>query len=129
MLQDSIDTSVNMKLFRTRKESAVAHIFESDFVKFRMSRFKKDVDNFDPARLKSSAVKAYPLNNRPRGNRDITSVKFHQRQIRRRRQIQPVWLLLRDKTYILLDGAHRIVANYIEKKRTIPAYIIRSHHP
>ena len=33
-------------------------------------------------------------------------------------------MILKDKKYILLDGAHRIVASYIENKNNIPAYII-----
>ena len=69
-----------MKLFKTRKDSAVAHIFESKLVNFKLSKFK-NVDNFNPIRLQSSAIKSYPLNDRPRGNKDISSVKFYQKQI------------------------------------------------
>ena len=69
-------------------------------------------------------MKAYPLNDRPRGNNDISSVKFYQKQIKKRKIITPIWLVLKDKKYILLDGAHRIVASYIENKKNIQAYII-----
>tara|TARA_Y100001960_G_C14655151_1_gene817920 strand:- start:883 stop:1275 length:393 start_codon:yes stop_codon:yes gene_type:complete len=122
-LQDSIDTSVDMKLFKNRTDSSLAHIFKSKLVKFSLSKFK-NVDNFDVVRLKKSAVKAYPLNNRPRGNKDISSVKFYQKQIQKKKDIQPIWMILKDKKYILLDGAHRIVASYIENKNNILAYII-----
>ena len=122
-LQDSIDTSVEMKLFKNRTDSSLAHIFKSKLVKFSLSKFK-NVDNFDVVRLKKSAVKAYPLNNRPRGNKDISSVKFYQKQIQKKKDIQPIWMILKDKKYILLDGAHRIVASYIENKNNILAYII-----
>ena len=122
-LQDSIDTSVDMKLFKNRTDSSLAHIFKSKLVKFSLSKFK-NVDNFDVVRLKKSAVKAYPLNNRPRGNKDISSVKFYQKQIQKKKDIQPIWMILKDKKYILLDGAHRIVASYIESKKKIPAYVI-----
>tara|TARA_B100000029_G_C17495073_1_gene930508 strand:+ start:37 stop:429 length:393 start_codon:yes stop_codon:yes gene_type:complete len=122
-LQDSIDTSVDMKLFKNRTDSSLAHIFKSKLVKFSLSKFK-NVDNFDVVRLKKSAVKAYPLNNRPRGNNDISSVKFYQKQIQKKKDIQPIWMILKDKKYILLDGAHRIVASYIENKNNILAYII-----
>ena len=61
-LQDSIDTSVDMKLFKNRTDSSLAHIFKSKLVKFSLSKFK-NVDNFDVVRLKKSAVKvkAYPF--------------------------------------------------------------------
>ena len=123
LLQDSIDTSVNQKFFKNREASSFAHIFKSELVKFPLSKFK-NVDNFDPIRLQNSAVKAYPLNDRPRGNNDISSVKFYQKQIKKRKIITPIWLVLKDKKYILLDGAHRIVASYIENKKNIQAYII-----
>jgi len=123
LLQDSIDTSVDQKFFKNREASSFAHIFRSELVKFPLSKFK-NVDNFDPIRLQNSAVKAYPLTDRPRGKDDITSVKFHQKQIQKKGDIQPIWLILKDKKYILADGAHRIVASYIENKKNIQAYII-----
>ena len=124
-LIDSIDTSVSMKIFRTRRDATDAHVFKSQLmVKFPMAHFKTIVDNFNPDRLKPTAVKAYPLRDRPRGQRDIKSVKFHQRQIQRKRSIEPIWLVATNGRYILLDGAHRIVASHIERKKTIPAYII-----
>jgi len=122
-LQDSIDTSVDMKLFKTRKDSSLAHIFKSELVKIPLSKFK-EVDNFDPVRLQKSAVKAYPLNDRPRGIHDISSVKFNQKQIQQKKDILPIWMIKRNKKYTLLDGAHRIVASYIEDKRYINAYVI-----
>ena len=123
VLQDSIDTSIDMNLFRSRSSSSMAHIFRSKLINFPLLKFK-NVDNFDQIRLKKSAVEAYPLYDRPRGNKDISSVKFYQKQIQKKKAILPVWMILKDKKYILLDGAHRIVASYIENKNTIPAYII-----
>ena len=125
VLQDSIVTSVDMKLFKTRSDSSIAHIFKYTLVKFPLSKFKNQyVDNFTSNRLQKSAVKAYPLHNRPRGNEDISSVKFYQKQIQKNKDILPIWMILKDKKYILLDGAHRIVASYIENKNNISAYII-----
>ena len=126
VLKDSIVTSVSMKLFKSREESSLAHIFKSKLVKLPVSLFKnQNVENFDSSRLQNSAVKAYPLNDRPRGNRDISSVKFYQKQIQSNKEIQPIWLIKKVQTdkYILLDGAHRIVASYIENK-SIDAYVI-----
>jgi hypothetical protein len=122
-LQDSIDTSIDMKLFKNRKDSSVAHIFKSKLTKLSSSKYK-DLDNFNPNRLKKSAIKAYPLSDRPRGNKDISSVKFHQKQLQQNKNIEPIWILKKNKKNILLDGAHRIVASFIEGKQYIYAYLI-----
>ena len=123
ILQDSIDTSISMKLFNNRVNASHAHMFKSKLVKLPLSIFK-NVDNFDAERLQKSAVKAYPLNNRPRGNKDISSVKYYQKQIQQKKDITPIWLVKHNKKYILLDGAHRIVSSYIENKKYIHAYVI-----
>lgn len=123
VMQHSIDTSVNMKIFKNRGDASFAHIFKSSLVKIPLSRFT-DVNNFDPKRLQKSAVKAYPVKDRPRGNSDIRSVKYYQKQIQQKKNITPIWIIYQNKTYILLDGAHRIVAHYIEEEKNIYSYII-----
>jgi hypothetical protein len=120
---DSIDTSVSMKIFKNRKDASMAHIFKSKLVKILLSNFN-DVENFNKNRLQKSAVKAYPIEDRPRGNTDIRSVKYYQKQIQQKNEIQPIWMIQKNNKYILLDGAHRIVASYIEDKQYINAYII-----
>jgi hypothetical protein len=128
VLQDSIDTSINMKIFKNREYSSMAHIFNSKLVKIQLLTFK-NVDNFDPIRLQTSAIKAYPTNNRPRGNDDINSVKYYQKQIQQNKNITPIWMIHRNNKYLLLDGAHRIVASYIENKKYINAYVIHLRKP
>jgi hypothetical protein len=123
ILQDSIDTSVSINIFKNREDSSIAHIFNSKLVKIELSIFK-NIDNFDISRLQKSAVKAYPINDRPRGNNDINSVKYYQKQIQRKEEISPIWMIQKNKKYILLDGAHRIVASYIENKKYIYSYVI-----
>jgi hypothetical protein len=123
ILQASIDTSVSIKIFKNREESSLAHIFKSKLVKLKMSIFNK-VDNFNSNRLQKTAKKAYPLHNRPRGNKDICSINFCRKMIREKKEISPIWLIKKNKKYILLDGAHRIVSNYIEDKKYINAYVI-----
>lgn len=123
ILQDSIDTSINMKFFKNRKDASYAHIFMSKLVNFPLNKFK-NVDNFNSIRLKCSAVTAYPLHDRPRGKKDIDSVKFYQKQIQKNKDISPIWIIKKKNKYILIDGAHRIVASYIENKNNIPSYII-----
>ena len=123
ILQDSIDTSVKLKLFNNRNEAAFAHIFKSVLTKIPISLFK-NIDNFNPNRLKKKAVKAYPLNDRPRGNKNFTDVIFYQKIIQDKKKISPIWLIKKNNSYILLDGAHRVVASFIENKKYIIAYII-----
>jgi hypothetical protein len=125
IVKDSILTSITMKIFKNKEDAAIAHIFKSKLVKIPLSIFQNnEVNNFNSLRLQKSATKAYPINNRPRGKNDITSVKFYQKQIQQKKEITPIWLVLKNNKYILLDGAHRIVASYIEDKSFINAYII-----
>ena len=125
ILQDSISTSVSIKIFKNKEDALMAHIYKSKLIKINLSIFTNNkVDNFDSNRLQKSAVKAYPINDRPRGNNDINSVKYHQKQIQQKKEITPIWIIQKNKKYILLDGAHRIVASYIEEKSYIYAYII-----
>ena len=123
VIKDSIDTSITMKLFTNRKEASYAHIFKSKLVKIPMTKFK-NVNNFNPNRLQKSAVKAYPPSDRPRGNKDISSVKYYQKLIKDKKDVTPIWMIKKNNEYILLDGAHRVVSNYIECKRYINSYII-----
>ena len=123
VLRDSIETSVSMKLFNSNEEATMKHIFNSELISFPLSKCK-NLNNFNPERLQSSAVKSYPLDNRPRGDKDISSVKFYQKLIKNKLDIQPIWIIKNNNNYILLDGAHRIVASYIENKKYIQAYLI-----
>ena len=94
-----------------------------NYKKFKLKNNK--VDNFDPNRLQLTAEDAYPLpNSRPRGSQDISSVKFYQNQIQQQKDITPIWMVYQNNKYILLDGAHRIVASYIENIEQLNAYII-----
>ena len=77
--------------------------------------------NFNPARLSNNP---YPETNRPRGQKNLNSLNYHRKIIRAQGQTEPIWIGLKNGEYNLLDGAHRIVATYLENKRTIPSYII-----
>jgi hypothetical protein len=123
---DSVYTSVAMKIFKNKEDASFSHIFKSKMVKIPLTTFNNNnVDNFQSDRLQKTAVQAYPLNNRPRGDKDISSVKYYQKQIQKQKEIAPIWMIQKNDKYILLDGAHRIVANYIEKTNNIYAYIIK----
>ena len=124
-MRDSVSTSVNIKLFENKQDAHLAHILKSKLVEIPLSTFANNgIENFNSDRLKDSAVKAYPLDDRPRGNVDISSVEYHQSQINQQNDIDPIWLVYKNKKYILSDGAHRIVASYIEGVEFIRAYVI-----
>jgi hypothetical protein len=119
-LEDSIKTSVKLGIFPSAKTSLEHHL-KSELVRFPLS-LCKDLNNFDPARLSGTP---YPKDNRPRGQDDLDSVLHHRQKIRHDGQTDPIWIAVKDWDYTLLDGAHRIVATYLENKRKIPAYIVR----
>jgi hypothetical protein len=119
-LKDSIETSVKLKLFSSRKAATTAHMSNTEFMRFTMSAARK-LDNFNPDRLSKNP---YPAHDRPRGDNDLISVRYHRKQIRDEGEVEPVWIAKQKGRYILLDGAHRLVATYLEGKRTVPAYIV-----
>jgi len=123
-LQDSIDTSIEIKIFKTREEASIAHIFHSKLVKLHISFFN-NVDNFDSNRLQKLVEKAYPVNNRPSDEDDVSSVTYYQTQLQQENEIIPIFMINKNNKYILLDGSHRIVASYIEEKEHINAYVIQ----
>ena len=123
VLHDSIETSVSIKLFKSKEEATIKHIFNSKLIYFPLSKCK-NLDNFNPERLQTTAIKAYPLDNRPREDKDISSVEYYQKLIKNKLDIQPIWIMKKNNNYVLLDGAHRIVASYIENKHYIPTYLI-----
>lgn len=123
VLQDSIGTSVSMNIFTCKKSASFAHIFNSTLVQLQLCIFT-NVDNFNPNRLQPTAKQSYPVHDRPRGNRDIDSVLYYQTQLQQNDDITPIWLIHQNNKYVLLDGAHRIVASYIEGKSYINAYVI-----
>lgn len=124
-MKDSVSTSVNMKLFKNKQEAHLAHILKSKLVEIPLSIFENNrIENFNSDRLKKSAAKAYPLDDRPRGNYDISSVEYHQNRINQQNCINPIWLLYKNKEYVLLDGAHRIIASYIEDVHFINTCVI-----
>ena len=127
VIKDSVETSVNLKIFKNIEEASSAHIFKSELIKLPLSLFK-NVKNFDPKRLQESALKAYPITNRPRGENDIKSVKFYQKQLKQKINIHPIWMIYQDEKYILMDGAHRIVASFIENEKHIYAYVIKLYN-
>ena len=61
--------------------------------KFSLSKCNEELLNFNPQRLQKTAVKAYPLDNRPREDKDISSVEYYQKLIKNKLEIQPIWII------------------------------------
>jgi hypothetical protein len=119
-IKDSVETSVKIKLFSSLKVASYNHIFESKLSNFSISHCK-DLENFKSTRLTPDP---YPENDRPRGQDDLTSLTHHRKNIRKHGNVEPIWIAYKNGKYTLLDGAHRIIATYLENKRIIPSYII-----
>jgi hypothetical protein len=92
VLQHLIDTSISIKLFKRREEVVMKHIFNSQLISFPLSKCK-NLNNFDMKRLQDYVVKAYPLHDRPRGDDDISSVKYYQKRYKNKLDIQPIWII------------------------------------
>tara|TARA_Y100001958_G_scaffold159887_1_gene163959 strand:- start:3103 stop:3537 length:435 start_codon:yes stop_codon:yes gene_type:complete len=125
LLEDSAETAYSMRLFKTKRKAMHAH---KNFTRKRLSmsgKIMKNLMNFNrKVRYKSTAKRAYPMNDRPRGEDDIKSVKYFLKTLKSKKSIPPISILKRRTKHILLDGAHRIVATYIAKRKTIDAIII-----
>lgn len=119
-LQDSVATSMTMKLFATRQDALLAHT-EATLIELPLSVFT-EVDNFDPSRLQNSVNLAYPHQD---SHYDRGSVEYHQQQIRQQNS-PPIWILQKNNRYILLDGVHRIVASYLENV-PVKTFIIKMY--
>jgi len=119
-LRDSVETSVALKLFSSQKVAAEHHVFNTTYQMVSISDCKT-MENIDPVRFSSDP---YPAHDRPRGQRDLDSVKYHRRIIRKTGQTEPIWIAKKGDRYIKLDGVHRIVATNMENKRQIPAFIV-----
>jgi len=119
-IKDSVETSVAIKVFQIKEKASYAHIFNSKFEMFPLSK-AKDLNNFNPDRLTSTP---YPEDDRPRGDKDLESLKYQRKLLRRGLQLSAIWIVKKGNTYTLLDGAHRIIATFLENKRSIAAYII-----
>lgn len=122
-MEDSIETSVSMKLFRSRKIARKAHTEFAVLETIPISMFKQGlVENIDPIRLTKNP---FPEDDRPRGEDDLKSIAFHRKQIREGKEVEAIWIYSKKNRLILLDGVHRIVAMNLEGKRKIHAFIIK----
>jgi hypothetical protein len=90
-----------------------------------MSKFKKGlIKNFQSDRLKGKTLeKAYPEDNRPKGDYNIKSVEYHRDLISKK--LNPlIWVAHKNNNYYLIHGSHKIIAAHLEKFKKIDAYVV-----
>ena len=119
-MNDSVKTSLHIGIFSSLETARRNHIFNRTFVNFPLSNCK-ELHNFNPMRLSKNP---YPEDDRPRGQTDLDSVSYHATLIQTNCNVKPVWIAFKNGEYTLLDGAHRIVATYLENKQNVPSYVI-----
>jgi hypothetical protein len=125
ILKASIGTSLQLKLFPTKSESATAHIYSS-VPKMLTQHQILSLQNFNSKqRLQPTLLQAYPKTDRPRGNSDLKSVRYFQKLLLNKHSLPNIWVYRKNKQMILLDGAHRLVANHLHGNKTINAYVIQ----
>jgi hypothetical protein len=123
VLNDSIETSLTLNLYPDYNSSQEAHTAAT--LEYLPLHTFNDVNNFNPDRLQSSATKAYPKGNRPRGSKDIKSVNYLVDQLKGGSHTKPIYLHKSGNEYTLLDGAHRVIAHHIAKKEGVLAYVVQ----
>ena len=125
IIVDSILASLTLKLFKTIKKSCLYHFCKSKLIDFNL------IDDYEKCKNNKSRIHskittsecAYPINERPRGDKDLESVNYQQHQIKNN-NLPSIWLLNKNNNIYILDGFHRISACFIEKNYIIKAYII-----
>ena len=125
IISDSVAASITIKLFDNIKDSCFVHIFNSKISKFDLVNYnKKNIVNINKNRLSETVELAYPENDRPRGENDLKSVKYHQEILKNGDELEAIWIIEKNGKKYILDGFHRLAASYIEKKHNIDAYFI-----
>jgi hypothetical protein len=125
IITDSVSASITIKLFDNIKDSCFAHVFNSKITKFDLVNYNKEyIKNINKNRLAESAEMAYPEFDRPRGENDLVSVKYHQERLKNGEDLEAIWIIEKNGKKYILDGFHRLAASHIEKKTNIDAYLI-----
>jgi hypothetical protein len=125
IITDSVLASITIKLFENILDSCLAHIFNSKIGKFNLVNYNKEyIKNINKNRFAETPELAYPESDRPRGDSDLVSVKYHQERLRNGENLEAIWIIEKNGKRYILDGFHRLAASYIEKRTNIDAYFI-----
>jgi hypothetical protein len=109
-------------LFKNLESACHAFIFKSRFTYFSLSKVHL-LENLGPQRL---SREPFPSHDRPRGAKDMSSVRHFRAIIRRGDTLPAIWIIKKGRRYILVDGVHRIVAGLQEGVAEVPAYIVKA---
>ena len=125
IIVSSILASMSLKLFKDIKTSCIYHLFYSKIVNFNIfNEYEKCINcNKNIHNNIQQPENAYPIDKRPRGDKDIESVNYQQSQIKNN-NLPPIWILNKNNNMYILDGFHRISACFIQKHYDIKAYMI-----
>jgi hypothetical protein len=125
IITDSVSASITIKLFDNIKDSCYAHVFNTKLGKFDLVNYNKQyIKNINKNRLADSPELAYPESDRPRGDNDLLSVKYHQERLQNGENLEAIWIIEKNGKKYILDGFHRLAASYIEKRTNIDAFFI-----
>jgi hypothetical protein len=125
LVKSSIDKSVEMKLFKDKKDSAYQHLYNYKLEKIPLSFFKNNkVKNYKGDRLKKRTIEtSYPKDNRPKGEYNIKAVEYHMELIDKK--LNPlIWMVKKNDNYYLIHGTHKLVAANLKKLKKIDAYVV-----
>ena len=125
LIKSSVDKSVELKLFKNNKDASYYHLFSYKIEKISISDFKKDkIVNFKSYRLKGKTVeKAYPPDDRPKGDYNLQAVQYHRDLINK--NMNPlIWVVHKNNKYHLIHGSHKVIAAHLEKFKKIDAYVV-----
>ena len=121
VINDAMETSVSMKLYKNIASASIACITRSYSGTFNLNNIDS-LNNFNVERLKDTAVLAFPVNDRPRGIKDIKSVNYWKKIFLNNDKSTWVPIVIhvsKNKKYTLLDGQHRIIASWIIKNNIL----------
>ena len=112
-IKESINTSITLKIFKTREESIIQHIYHSQLIIYPLIKCRY-LYNFDNINLSD---KTYDKKN-------IKNIVKNINLIKNSKRTSPIWIINHKNNDILLHGTDSIIASHIENKKTIDAYYI-----
>jgi hypothetical protein len=127
IIKDSVLTSISLKIYKSIEDASIAHIFDAKKSIFIMSKSKlHKLNNFSTDRLQKTPALAYPINDRPRKDSDLSSVIYWKNIYKKLNGnvLNTSAIIIHKPTNTLLDGAHRIVAANILGIKELPCYYI-----
>jgi len=125
-IASSIRQNIEFNFFKNKYDACNAYVFNCKKKYINYMQWISKMHSFKKNRLKNTPEEAYPINDRPRGIKDIDSVNYWIQMIKNNNYIPPIIILNINNETHLVDGYHRLIATYILNKNNILAKIISS---